>query len=581
MIIRKVETPMKDFEIAFIFSDIADILEIKGENFFKVRAYRKAAHVISNLQYDLDEIAKEGRLEEIQGIGKALAGKIQEILSTGTCRLYENLKKEFPKDLVAMLRIPGIGAKKIKTIYDALHISSIEELEQAAKSHRLRALPGMGVKTEQAILKGINMIKGETGQILLSTGLAIAEGMVSMLKTLPEVEEIELVGSIRRRKELINDIDILVSSNRPDDIIKDFLRLPGINKILAIDSTQASVRLEIGIKVDLQVVEPRLFHCALQYFTGSREHNMKLKGIFHQKGFKLDKNGIVEEKSKKVFYPGSETNVYEFLNMPYIPPELREDRGELEAAMNGRLPTLLEQKDIKGDLHIHTNWSDGIDSIEDIALAAKAMGYKYIAITDHSKSLKIAKGLDEKRLMEQMEIIKKLNSEMEDLRIFCGIEVDILSEGIIDFDDEILSKLDIVIASIHSGFKQDCEKLTKRIIAACENPHVDIIAHPTGRLLGKRGPYDVNMDLILEAAARTNTILEINSSPDRLDLSDTMARRAKDMGVKIAINTDAHEKEGLKDMRFGVWNARRAWLEKGDVINTRPLDMLIKELNTR
>lgn len=572
---------MKNFEVAFIFSDIADILEIKGENFFKVRAYRKAAHVISNLPADLQDIVKEGCLEEIEGIGKALSGKIREILSTGTCRFYEDLKKEFPRGLVAMLRIPGLGAKKIKIIYDALHISSIDELEQAAISHRLRALPGMGVKTEQAVLKGIKMLRGEAGKTLLSTGLALAEDMVSMLKTMPEVEEIDIAGSLRRRKELIGDIDILASSNKPDDVIEGFLRLPGVNEILARGSTKASVRLDLGIQADLRVVEPRFFHCALQYLTGSKEHNAKLRSIFQQKGFKLNEYGIYEEKNGEVFYPESETEIYNFLKMQYIVPELREDRGELEAAMEGRLPVLLERQDIKGDLHVHTDWSDGNNSIEAIVAAAKSMGYEYIAITDHSKSLKIAGGLDEKRLREQMEVIKKLNSEIEGLRILSGIEVDILSNEIMDFDDEILSKLDVVVASIHSGFKQDREKLTRRIIAACENPHVDIIAHPTGRMLGKRDPYDVDMDLVLKAAARTNTILEINSSPDRLDLDDMMARRAKDMGVKIAINTDAHEKEGLKDMRFGVWNARRAWLEKDDVVNTRPLDTLIKELNVR
>ncbi|MCR4432059.1 MAG: DNA polymerase/3'-5' exonuclease PolX [Tepidanaerobacteraceae bacterium] len=572
---------MKNFEVAFIFSDIANILEIKGENFFKVRAYRRAAHAISNLPEDLQDIVEENRIEEVEGIGKALSEKIREILSTGTCKLYEDLKKEFPRDIVAMLRIPGLGAKKIKIIYDALHISSIDELEQAAVSHRLRTLPGMGVKTELAILKGIRMLRGEAGKTLLPTALALAEDIVSMLTTMPEVEEIDIAGSLRRRKELIGDIDILASSNKPDDVIEGFLRLPGVNEILAKGSTKASVRLDLGIQVDLRVVEPCLFHCALQYFTGSKEHNAKLRSIFQQKGFKLNEYGIYKENSGEAFFPRSEGEIYNFLKMQYIAPELREDRGELEAAMQGNLPVLLERQDIKGDLHIHTDWSDGNNSIEAIAAAAKSMGYEYIAITDHSKSLKIAGGLDEKRLREQMEVIKKLNSEIEGLRILSGIEVDILSNEIMDFDDEILSKLDVVVASIHSGFKQDREKLTRRIIAACENPHVDIIAHPTGRMLGKREPYDVDMDLIMKAAARTNTILEINSSPDRLDLNDMMARRAKDMGVKIAINTDAHEKEGLKDMRFGVWNARRAWLEKDNVINTRPLNMLIKELNGR
>jgi len=570
---------MKNFEIAFIFTDIADMLEIKGENFFKVRAYRKAAHVIGNLPMDIQDFIKQASLEEIEGIGKALSGKIQEMLNTGTCRFYEDLKKEFPRGLVNMLRIPGLGAKKIKVIYDALHISSIDELEQAAKAHRLRVLPGMGVKTEQAILKGIKMLRGEAGKTLLSTGLAVAEEMVSWLKTMPEIEKTDIAGSLRRRKELIGDIDILVSSDRPEDVIQGFLRLPRVNEVLATGSTKASVRLDLGMQADLRVVEPHSFYCALQYFTGSKEHNTKLRSISQKMGFKLNEYGIYEEDSEKVFYPDSETELYDYLKMQYIIPELREDRGEIEAAMEGGLPKVLEREDIRGDLHVHTDWSDGVNSIEAVAAAAKAMGYEYIAITDHSKSLKIARGLDEGRLREQIAAIKKLNNEIEGIRILTGIEVDILSNEIMDFDDDILSKLDVVVASIHSGFKQDREKLTRRIIAACENPHVDIIAHPTGRMLGKRDPYDIDLDLVLKAAARTNTILEINSSPDRLDLDDTMAKRAKDMGVKIAINTDAHEKEGLKDMRFGVWNARRAWLEKDDVVNTMPLDMLIRELD--
>ncbi|AYO30774.1 MAG: polymerase [Thermoanaerobacteraceae bacterium] len=572
---------MKNFEIAFIFSDIADMLEIKGENFFKVRAYRKAAHVIGNLPADIQDIMKQAPLEEIEGIGRALSEKIQEILKTGTCRFYEELKKEFPRGLVEMLRIPGLGAKKIKVIYDTLRISSIDELEQAAKSHQLRVLPGMGVKTEETILKGIKMFKGEAGKTLLSTGLVVAEDMVAMLKTMTEIQNIEITGSLRRRKELIGDIDILASSDQPEDVIQGFLRLPRVNEVLAKGSTKASVRLDLGIQVDLRVVEPRSFHCALQYFTGSKDHNTKLRSIARKKGFKLNEYCIYEEQSGKAFYPDSEKKLYHYLEIPYIIPELREDRGEIEAAMEGRLPRVLEWEDIRGDLHVHTDWSDGISSIEAMADAAKALGYEYIAITDHSKSLKVARGLDEKRLKEQIDIIKKLNKEIEGIRILTGIEVDILSNEIMDFDDDILKELDVVVASIHTGFKQDRDKLTRRIISACENPHVDIIAHPTGRMLGKRDPYDIDLDLILKAAAETHTILEINSSPDRLDLNDIMANRAKEMGVKISIDTDAHEKEGLKDMRYGVWNARRAWLEKDDVLNTLPLDKLLKELSAR
>ncbi|HHW04121.1 MAG TPA: DNA polymerase/3'-5' exonuclease PolX [Thermoanaerobacterales bacterium] len=572
---------MKNFEIAFIFSDIADMLEIKGENFFKIRAYRKAAHVIGNLPSDIRDVMIQTPLEEIDGIGKALSGKIQEILKTGTCRFYEDLKRDLPRGLVEMLRIPGLGAKKVRVIYDTLHISSIDELEKAAKSHQLRILPGMGVKTEQTILKGIQMLKGEAGKTLLSTGIIIAEDMVTMLKTMTEVQNVDIVGSLRRRKEMIGNIDILVSSYKPEDVINGFLRYPRIKEIIARGSAETNVRLDLGVQANLRIVEPSSFYCAMQFFTGSKDHNTKLRSVARKMGFNLNEHGIYEEKSGKVFYPESEEELYHFLELPYIIPELREDRGEIEAAMEGRLPTVLEKEDIKGDLHVHTDWSDGACSLETMIDAAKALGYEYIAITDHSKSLKVARGLDEKRLKEQIDIIKKLNKEVEGIRILTGIEMDILSDETMDFDDDILKELDVVIASVHTGFKQDRDKLTRRIIAACENPHVDIIAHPTGRMLGKRDPYDIDMDLIFKVAAETHTILEINSSPDRLDLNDMMAKKAKEKGVKISINTDAHEKEGLKDMRYGIWNARRAWLEKDDVVNAMPLDKLLKELSAR
>lgn len=572
---------MKNFEIAFIFSDIADMLEIKGENFFKIRAYRKAAHVIGNLPSDIRDVMIQTPLEEIDGIGKTLSGKIQEILKTGTCRFYEDLKRELPRGLVEMLRIPGLGAKKVRFIYDTLHISSIDELEKAAKSHQLRILPGMGVKTEQTILKGIQMLKGEAGKTLLSTGIIIAEDMVTMLKTMTEVQNVDIVGSLRRRKEMIGNIDILVSSYKPEDVINGFLRFPRIKEIIARSSTETNVRLDLGVQANLRIVEPSSFYCAMQFFTGSKDHNTKLRSVARKMGFTLNEHGIYEEKSGKVLYPESEEELYHFLEMPYIIPELREDRGEIEAAMEGRLPTVLEKEDIKGDLHVHTDWSDGACSLETMIDAAKALGYEYIAITDHSKSLKVARGLDEKRLKEQIDIIKKLNKEVEGIRILTGIEMDILSDETMDFDDDILKELDVVIASVHTGFKQDRDKLTRRIIAACENQHVDIIAHPTGRMLGKRDPYDIDMDLIFKVAAETHTILEINSSPDRLDLNDMMAKKAKEQGVKISINTDAHEKEGLKDMRYGIWNARRAWLEKDDVVNAMPLDKLLKELSAR
>jgi len=569
---------MRNFEVAFIFYNIADILEIKGENFFKIRAYRKAAHTIENLSLEIDELAKDLRLQEIEGIGKALAEKIHEIINTGTCRYYEELKKDFPRGLVEMLKIPGLGAKKIKVIYDLLGISSIEELEKAARAHKLRTLPGMGVKTEQSILKGIQTLKGHGDRVLLAIAEPVANRIVAILSSIREITNIGIAGSLRRKKEMVKDIDIVAATEKPDTVVKDILKLPIISHVIAQGLTKVSVMLNMGIQMDLRVVKPSEFYSALQHFTGSKEHNTKLRSIALKMGYKLNEYGIFEKEGEGVLLPKSEEELYSKFGMPYVIPELREDRGEIEAALQGSLPDVVKVEDIRGDLHVHSDFSDGVSSIESIAKKAKALGYEYIAITDHSKSLKIARGLDESRLREQLEIIKNINSRIKGIRILTGIEVDILIDGRLDFDDDILNELDVVIASIHSGFKQDQKTLTSRIVNACYNPYVNIIAHPTGRILGRREPYDVNMDLVLEAAAQTGTVLEINSSPDRLDLSDVYVQRAMEMGIKIAINTDAHNKEALTDIMYGVWVARRGWLTAAGIINTFSLEKLMEFL---
>lgn len=569
---------MRNFEVAFIFNDIADILEIKGENFFKIRAYRKAAHTIENLPIEIEEVAKKSRLQEIDGIGKALEEKIHEILSTGTCRYYEELKRDFPRGLVEMLKIPGLGAKKIKVIYENLGITSIEELEKAAKAHKLRNLPGMGVKTEQSILKGIQTLKGHGERVLLAIALPVANRVVEILSSMNEVSHISIAGSLRRKKEMVKDIDILVATEKPDIVVKDFLKLPMISEVKAEGPTKVSVMLNMGIQMDLRLVKPQEFHSALQHFTGSKEHNTKLRSLALKMGYKLNEYGFFEKDGEGVFRPKSEEELYAKLSMPYIIPELREDRGEIEAALEDDLPEVVKLENIRGDLHVHSNFSDGVSSIEAMAKKAKALGYEYIAITDHSKSLKIARGLDEGRLREQIEKIKEINARNEGIRILTGIEVDILTDGSLDFDDDILKELDVVIASVHSGFKQDQKTLTSRIVNACHNPYVNMIAHPTGRLLGRRGPYDVDMDKVLEAAAKTGTVLEINASPDRLDLNDVYVKRAMEMGIKIAINTDAHSPEAFTDMIYGVWVARRGWLTADNIINTFPLEKLLKFL---
>lgn len=569
---------MKNFEVAFIFYDIADILEIKGENFFKIRAYRKAAHTIENLPMDVEDLAGESRLQEIEGIGKALEEKIREIINTGTCRYYEELKKDFPRGLVEMLKIPGLGAKKIKVIYDNLGISSIEELEKAARAHKIRELPGMGVKTEQSILKGIQTLKGQGDRVQLAIALPVANRIMEILSGMKEVSKVAIAGSLRRRKEMVKDIDIVVATEAAETLVENFLKLPIISRVLAEGLSKVSVVLNAGIQVDLRLVKPQEFYSALQHFTGSKEHNTKLRSLALKMGYKLNEYGIFEKEGDGVFCPKSETELYSKLDMPYIIPELREDRGEIEAALQDGLPDLVKLEDIRGDLHLHSDFSDGVSSIEEMVKKAKELGYEYIAITDHSKSLKVARGLDESRLRQQLELIKGINERVKGIRILTGIEVDILPDGSLDFDDDILKELDVVIASIHSGFKQDKTTITSRIVNACHNRYVNIIAHPTGRLLGRREPYDVDMDEVFEAAAKTGTVLEINSSPDRLDLNDVNVKRAAEMGIKIAINTDAHGTEALSDMMYGVWVARCGWLAAENIINTYSLEQLLEFL---
>lgn len=569
---------MKNFEVAFIFYDIADILEIKGENFFKIRAYRKAAHTIENLPMDVEDLAGESRLQEIEGIGKALEEKIREIINTGTCRYYEELKKDFPRGLVEMLKIPGLGTKKIKVIYDNLGISSIEELEKAARAHKIRELPGMGVKTEQSILKGIQTLKGQGDRVQLAIALPVANRIMEILSGMKEVSKVAIAGSLRRRKEMVKDIDIVVATEAAETLVENFLKLPIISRVLAEGLSKVSVVLNAGIQVDLRLVKPQEFYSALQHFTGSKEHNTKLRSLALKMGYKLNEYGIFEKEGDGVFCPKSETELYSKLDMPYIIPELREDRGEIEAALQDGLPDLVKLEDIRGDLHLHSDFSDGVSSIEEMVKKAKELGYEYIAITDHSKSLKVARGLDESRLRQQLELIKGINERVKGIRILTGIEVDILPDGSLDFDDDILKELDVVIASIHSGFKQDKTTITSRIVNACHNRYVNIIAHPTGRLLGRREPYDVDMDEVFEAAAKTGTVLEINSSPDRLDLNDVNVKRAAEMGIKIAINTDAHGTEALSDMMYGVWVARRGWLAAENIINTYSLEQLLEFL---
>ena len=572
---------LKNLELSRMFDQIARILKIKGENLFKIRAYEKIALVLENLPIDIENIYQQGELNNIPGVGSAIAQKIEEFLTTDKLEYYEKLKETIPSGVIELLDIYEVGPKTAKLLYEELGIDNIEKLEEAVRQHQIKDLPGMGEKSETNILRGIELYKRRKERVLLGTALPLAEEIVESLHQLKETDKISFAGSLRRKKETIGDVDILIASQKPEKIMKTFVSFPQVREVLAEGPTKSSVIIRDDIHVDVRVVEPISFGAALQYFTGSKAHNIKLRELAVKRGLKINEYGVFDSETGQRIAGKEEEEVYRILDLPFIPPELREDRGEIEAAQENKLPQLIECSQIKGDLHLHSKWSDGVHTIKQMAEAAKKKGYKYIAITDHSQSLKFAGGLTEERLKEQIEEIQKLNRKLDDFSILTGIEVDIKSDGSLDFSDEILRKLDVVIAAIHSGFKQESKIIMERLIGAMQNRFVSIIAHPTGRLIGYRESYQVDIDKIMDMAAKTGTILEINAYPERLDLNDIYCRMAKDRGVQLAIETDAHSIDGLKFMNLGVDVARRGWLGEKDVVNTLPLDKLLKRLKNK
>lgn len=566
---------MTNREVCEIFHEIAEILEILGENPFKSRAYRNAARVLENAGFDVQDLVREGRLEDVPGIGSALAAKIRELVTTGRLAYYEDLKQKAPRDVLEMLKIPGVGAKTVQVFLNH-NITSLQELEAAARDQRLLELPGIGKKTEEEILRGLAAMQERQKRWLLSVASMAVKEIGGYLAGLDKAARVEVAGSYRRGRETVGDLDFVVASDDAPAVIARFVDAPWVREVVAEGDLKATVITVWGIQADLYVVAPPLFASTLHHFTGSKEHNVALRERARQHGWKISEYGIVKEE--ETLTPATEEEFFQLIGLSYIPPEMREDRGEIRAAERGELPRLVETGDIEGDLHVHSRASDGANTLEELAEAAMARGYRYLAVTDHSRSLAFTNGLTEERLKEQREEIDKLNREFRNFRLLAGIEVDILSDGRLDFDDQVLSQLDVVVASVHSGFRQDQETLNRRIEAALKNEHVDIIGHPTGRLISRRDPYALDVGRVLELAADTGTALEINANPDRLDLSDAYVRQGRDLGVRFAIDTDAHHVNSLDDMQYGVLTARRGWAQKQDVINTLPLDELEKWL---
>lgn len=563
---------MKNHEIAALFERIANVLELKGENTFRINSYRKAARVIGDLTVDVEVLAREGKLTDIPGIGEGTAEKIVEYINTGKMSKYEEAMKGISEETVNLMQIPGLGPKTVAMLHKELGIVGLSDLENALHADKLKGLFGIGDKKIENIVKGIELFKTSQQRISIGMAYPVVKRIIEGLRHNPRIKNIQAAGSLRRMKETVGDIDILVSGTAGADIVKSFVNMKGVTQILAAGDTKGSVRVEEGVQADLRVVHEDEFGAALQYFTGSKEHNIHLREIARKKGMKISEYGIF--MGDKKIGGRLEEDIYKALGMDWIPPELRENRGEIEAAQEGKLPRLIELSDIKGDLHNHSNWSDGTPTFEEMAAHAMKMGYKYLVVSDHSRSLHVANGLKDDELLEEIEEIDKLNKKFKGFTLLKATEVDIKTDGSIDFPDKLLEKLDVVIASIHSGFKQEKEKITERMIAAIRNPYVNIIAHPTGRLISKREGYEVDLDKVIEACAETGTALEINCFYDRLDLNDINCRKAKESGVMIAISTDAHHVDQMWMIELGVGIARRGWLEARDVINTFSVDKL-------
>ncbi len=561
---------MTNAEIASILYEFAELMDLKGD-VFKRNAYRKAAQSIESLDGDVRTYYEQGKLQRIPGVGKAIAQKIIEVLETGRSRNLEELRLEFPPGIIELMKVPEIGPKTLVRLYRELGVENLEELKQAALQHRIRDLKGFGEKSEDNILRGIDIVLGQSGRMLLGDALPIAQAIAGYMRDRGGCHHVSVAGSLRRMKETIGDIDLLAGSDEPMRAMDLFTSYPQVASVVSKGPTRSTVRLSDGTQVDLRVVPASSYGAALQYFTGSKEHNVEMRRIAIQQGYKLNEYGLFRKEDDSKAAGADEGEIYRILGLDHIPPEMRENRGEIEEAQKHRLPELVSLKDIRGDFHIHTVMSDGHATMREIAVEAKRRGYEYVGVSDHSQSLHIANGLSVDDLLASVEEAKQLTRELG-INVLRGSEVDILEDGTLDYPDEVLSQLDYVIGSVHSRFKMDKEEMTERVLNAMKCPELNILGHPSGRLIGKREAYHIDLDRVMEEASRRGVMLELNGFPDRLDLNDLNCRRAKERGAILSLATDAHQLEHLDNMQLAVGTARRGWLEKGDVLNTRPLE---------
>ena len=569
---------VRNTEVAKILYEVADLLELQGIG-FKPNAYRNAARNIESMTKELDDYRMSSNLRDIPGVGEAIAKKVEEILATGRLRYLDELKQQLPTGLLQLIDVQEIGPKTALHLYKELKITNLQELKAAAEQHLIQSLKGFGERSEERILHGIALMEKRSGRMLLGHAYPVAEGVRQYVKDHAKLDFISLGGSLRRMKDTIGDIDILAGSNDVKMVMDAFISYPDVQEIVERGPTKAVVRLRDGTQVDLRVVEEEAYGAALQYFTGSKDHNIKLRSLAIEKGWKLNEYGLFKKDLTEIVARRTEEDIYQALGLRIMPPELREDRGEIEAARNGTLPELIELQDIKGDLHVHTKASDGKATMEEYAWACRNRGYEYLGIADHSYGLRVTHGLSAKELSGNIDVAHHVSERVEGLKVLIGAEVEILEDGSLDYPNDVLRELDFVIGAVHSKFNMERDEMTKRVVAAVSNDYLTILAHPTGRRLEQREPYQIDLERVMLAAKATGVCLELNAFPERMDLNDVNCRMAKEIGVRIAISTDSHSVPQLDHMLFGVATARRGWLEKKDVLNALPLKELVSYLS--